>query len=106
MLGFQREKVIEGCDGWLTKFFYFCNFAADEGNESSPRRRVSVNPIFCVISVVIARTNFLIGVAQRGSHHLGIHAHNGTMIFNAVLVLRRERIEPLLCGRLLRKIEK
>src|SRR5215469_6954964 len=74
---------------------------AREGDKRGVSRGISVDPVLCVFAFRAFLADFVLGTTHRGENHLLVHSHHGTMIFDGVLKLRRQRIDPIHRGRAL-----
>src|SRR4029077_12805709 len=84
MLGSVAEKVNARRGNKLAEFLDLRHFSGDKSHENSLRRRVTVNPILRIISILSARPDFSIRIPQRRNHRVFIHSDYCMVILDSL----------------------
>src|SRR5260370_24624101 len=68
---------------------------AQEAHENRFRGWLAVNPILDFVPVIVALAHLVLRLADGGDHHFTVHSHNGALLLDGLLDVRRKRVNPL-----------
>src|SRR5487761_488943 len=94
----SSARMLKKVRAGLAVGFNVDNFCTTESHEDGPGGRMTVNPVLGFAAVLVEFPDFLVRSAHRRQDHVVIHSHECRVIFDGLLKLRRERIDPVNSG--------